>query len=222
VRGAGASSLASGRDTYSNIRSKEVEVTHVIKRFLSIGMAVVVGAFVAGSPIAHAQEVTVGPSDTIAFTGSAVILTDNTNNCGDPVDLLGPETPHVDLVAGCGTFNFSSTVCAGVSVGELPGLCTITANGSFNNMVCGTGTATGAGNVTGIDNGPVAFNITFVATIGVVTGTFSDPAEAGTENPDILDGVVQLGPGGTGPLPDGPPDCTNGFQVTGVIVGTEG
>ena len=190
----------------------------MIKRFASVALALAVGAFVAGTPVAHAQAVPV--SDLVAFTGAAAITADNVGGCGDAADLLGPETPHVDLAGGCGSFNFASTVCAGTStddpVGET-GLCNIGTLGSFLNTVCGTGSATGTGNIGGAggETGTVtAFNITFIATIGVVTGT------SVSDDTDSLLGVVQLGPGGTGPLPDGPPDCTNGFEVTGVVAAT--
>jgi hypothetical protein len=208
----------------------------MIKRLFSIGIAVTAAMALAtwSAPRAHAQSTT-APSDVIAFTGNAVISADNTGTppCGDPVDSLGPETPHVDLLGGCGTFTFGSIACAGVSDPEVTpliveaGTCTITANGSFTNTACGTGSVTGGtASVAGFESGTIPFGITFAAGIGLVTGgpfaegapPAGDPVEP---NDATVTGVVSLGPGGTGPLPDGPPDCTNGFQVTGVVVAQE-
>src|SRR5689334_2743323 len=55
-------------------------------------------------------------------------------------------TPPVQLLGGGGSFTFLSDVCAGVSNDTAEGgLCSISLSGTYSNLVCGTGTATGSG-----------------------------------------------------------------------------
>lgn len=160
-------------------------------------------------------------SDILAFSGTAHIQTDNANGVLPCVSNDEPDNPaEVDLVGCGGTFSFGSDIaCAGVSdpnpdfpgglVPEGPN-CFVTANGTFENAVCGSGYVQGNVNVTsGADAGEGgSFGIVFVGTIGVVTSNISG---------DYGVGVVQLGP----PVPPSaptPPDCTPAFTVTSVDV----
>jgi hypothetical protein len=173
----------------------------------------------------HAQELP-QPSDLLAFNGQATIISDSDG-----------DTPSVDLVGGSGTYSFdtqptgfcvgySDAAEVGVTVGSTsgPAGCRVTvssATGAFTNTVCGTGTAGGTANISGADTATSTFNITFVATIGVVTGSTSDANDP--EPQDQLVGVAQIGP----PLnpripPDDTGDCASGFTSTVVIVSLEG
>jgi hypothetical protein len=161
-------------------------------------------------------------SDVLAFSGQAVITSDNAAGLIAPCLSAEPDNPpEVDIVGCGGTFGFTTTACAGVSDPDpdLPaipstveaGLCSIAATGSFQNLICGTGTVQGAVTITGgADAGEAGtFGIVFAATVGVVTGYISG---------DYVVGVVQLGPPLAVPPPPNPndPDCTGGFTVTSV------
>jgi hypothetical protein len=207
----------------------------MIKRLFCLGMAVTAAAVLAtwSAPRAHAQ--TLPPSDVIAFTGTGTISSDGTTQpCGDPVDANLTETPHLDSLGGCGTFSFTSIACAGTSDPEVTpliietGFCTLTFTLSFNNTMCGSGAGNTSGGAffSGFESGTTQFGITFVAGVGLLTGgPFADgtapPGDPLEPNDSTVTGVVQIYPSGTGALPDGPPDCTNGFSVTGMATAGE-
>jgi len=206
----------------------------MVRRLTAAAIAVLTaGAFGAWGHSVHAQTIPI--SDVIAFQGNATITADNVGGCGDAVpDLFVPavhaETAAVDLVGGCGSFSFNSTVCAGYSdgdpvVGAEVGACAIVSTGSFSNTVCGTGSVAAGANATvgGVEGATVTFGITFDATIGIVTGSITDTTGDGAgQTEPILEGVVQLGPGGNPLTQDGPVDCTNGFSIAGVVIAGEG
>ena len=173
-------------------------------------------------------------SDLVLFSGQATITGDS-----DGAPAPG-ENPNVDLVGGSGTFSFTTNVLPGfalcysdfidgdaqlqlgLSVGGIPvnppGPCSISAAGTFTNLVCGTGQAAGASVVVGPDgtstNRP--FLISFYGTIGIVTGDITSDVN------EPLYGVVQLGPPLNGALPDvGDMDCTPGFTATGAVAAFE-
>jgi hypothetical protein len=163
-------------------------------------------------------------SDVIAFNGTAPITSDNTNGLlvGCPLGGEPDSPPAVDLVGCGGQFNFTSSICEGVSDGDLGapevGGCVVTATGQFQNLVCGTGTVQGTVTITGNDPYTGTFGIIFAATVGVVTGNLTDGSDGSV---DYLVGLVQLGPPTNIP-PQTPPDtgdCTTQFTVTSVDVG---
>lgn len=118
----------------------------------------------------------------------------------------GSANASVALSGGTGNFGFNSNACVAVDSDDATssGLCNVVAGGTFNNTVCGTGTADGQADITPdpSDGGTevVNFHIQFVAGVGVVTG-------------DAV-GVVDISPNS----PQPPPGCTNGFTVTTVDV----
>jgi hypothetical protein len=148
----------------------------------------------------------------------------------------------VPIVGGSGFFAFNSTVCAGLSgvgladpdgilgvVDAEVGSCSITANGVYSNIVCGTGTATGNATVAEgvglLANAPsdvynAGFDILFVAGVGVVTGSATESADEGGEPPAPVVGVVVLGPSTKGAVPPPGGECVTAFSVTGVIATT--
>jgi hypothetical protein len=162
-------------------------------------------------------------SDLMALNSALTITSDNFNGVFVPCRSNEPDNPpEVDLVGCGGSFNFTSVTCVGLSDPEpdLPavgtpetGLCSIGANGNFQNLVCGTGYVQGNTTVTGgADAGEAGtFGIVFTATVGVVTGYISG---------DYVVGVVQLGPPLAVPRPPNPndPDCTGGFTVHATAV----
>lgn len=121
-------------------------------------------------------------------------------------------------------YNFGGGTCAGVSIeaGEIVSgpNCTVASNGTFINVVCGTGVVMGNANysifpnVTGgnTDSDTAgSIIVPFVATIGVILpgAVGSDPL-AGT-GVVVLNAVPQV--------PTGPTStCTFGFNVTGAFV----
>ncbi len=211
------------------------------RRFISLATAALgASAMLLGSALSgHAQippgtiltpgsilvppESTSPISDVVAFTGLATITNDNGNSAlGVPCASTTPEPDGpaaVDLVGCGGSFQFGSAICEGVSDStdgdgvEPPGGCSVTANGNFENLVCGTGFVQGTNvTITGFESYTGPFGLVFVGTIGVLTANLSDN--------DYAVGVVQLGPPTTPPSPNpaDPTDCTTGFTVTGVAV----
>jgi len=116
----------------------------------------------------------------------------------------------VAFQGGGGSYSFASDHCVGVSSDEptnvpADGNCSISASGTYANIVCGTGTAPGNATVTESDGASdsFAYSLTFAAGVGVETGGGSA-------------GVVVIVATGTG----APANCVTSFDV--VIVGTEG
>jgi hypothetical protein len=187
-----------------------------------------------------------GISDAVLFSGQANINADS-DGCVSAAD----PTCSVELLSGSGGFNFDTrplgfAVCLsdpesvdpadgaglpqiGVTIGGMdvvpPGCRIKVTSGTFANVVCGTGTATGNSEVIGPDGDSTGqkFNISFYGTIGIVTGTVVSDPPSGIEN---IYGVVQIGPPGPGaPPPDAPKvgdvDCATGFSSTGIILALE-
>ena len=109
--------------------------------------------------------------------------------------------PSVPLSGGSGAFDFAGTVVCQVNGAPVVG--TISASGTYNNTVCGTGTADGSASIPGL--GTRTFHIQFVAGAGIVS--VPDGALVHTA------GAVQLIP--TGPDTSGPPNCVSKFTVAG-------
>ncbi|MGI8609331.1 MAG: hypothetical protein ACR2MY_08920 [Candidatus Dormibacteria bacterium] len=151
---------------------------------------------------AHAD--TPGVSDTIAFQGHAAAT--------------------VLLVGGGGTFGFNSGTCALMSDvdsttepagSEVDTHCSVTASGSFANIVCGTGTADGSASISSTDGSAlISFHIVFAGGVGTITGSGTE-SDGGTGL--VVAGTVQIAPDAGG----SPPVCTNGFTVTTVATLSE-
>jgi len=119
----------------------------------------------------------------------------------------GSANAAVLLSGGGGTFSFSTGAplgCTAVDPDDgVVASCTINASGSFTNIVCGTGSASGTATISDPSDGgvTVTFSITFVAGVGVLTGSAQGGPVAGavliTANSPQTDGV----------------HCTNGFTV---------
>jgi hypothetical protein len=125
----------------------------------------------------------------------------------DTVDFTGSAAATVAWVGGSGTFTFSSNECEMASPPEV-GVCAMNAAGTFTNIVCGTGTASGTASLTGPDGTEtITFTITFSDGQGVVTGNAAEPDGNGT-----VSGWVDIAPNS----PQAPPGvCTFGFSVIG-------
>jgi len=150
-----------------------------------------------------------------------------------PVDVLvfhtSPAQATVCWVQNrCGStqlysFNTNSGACTGVDFNPVPatGGCAVSSDGSFSNVVCGTGTVNSPGtNPVGQttitesdgDSYSVSFLLVFVAGVGVLEGTAN---ENGTHSGPAV-GVVQITPQ---PLPGVPSldgVCTTGFTVEAI------
>ena len=159
------------------------------------GAVVAVAAFGAvgfGPMTASANS----PLDVIVFAGPTSGLT--------PVPaILNAKTPTciTSLGAACsGTYSFNSSnaggACEGASIGTTPavGGCVINSpTGSYNNIICGTGSARDAGATVSESDGDVyntAYSINFVSGVGVITG--SATASDGGSGPEA--GVVVIIP----------------------------
>jgi hypothetical protein len=140
----------------------------------SVVAALALGVAGAGTAAADNSGAPVSDAGVIVFTGQA--------NLSTPI-----QPPPSTGGGGSFTFGGSSAACVIVSDGDVSplttpevGNCTtISASGSFSNIVCGTGTATGTGTVTTSDGTiTVHFTIVFVAGVGtlVVDSASSDGA----------------------------------------------
>jgi hypothetical protein len=163
-------------------------MNHRIKAKLLVVATVLAAASSGLTGTAHAEGT--GWSDLLVASGCL-----NTN-------------PPVQTVGGGGNFSGPVVPCNGVGVvceigsdgNPIPeaGGCTITFNGTYTNIVCGTGTATGSVVLNESDDSEtIVFNVVFAAGEGVLTGTSS--TDNGT---DLWAGVVNI-------LPTGG-DCVNG------------
>lgn len=136
--------------------------------------------------------------------------------------------PGVGVMANTGTFTFTQTspltfTCTGqLDNGQYAGNATLVvpASGTFNNTVCGTGTADGTGSVSsatdhagnlaeGLAGGSLSFHIQFVAGNGAITGTATGPAGSAAITGSTT--IVATG-GGTTPNTT---YCTENFSVAG-------
>ena len=172
---------------------------------------VALAGIVAFNPLlAHAQGVGV-----IAFQGNTTSLT--------PVPWVG--TP------ASASYTFNTHVVAGVSLcaelgvdvdgdGALPeaGTCGISSSGTYTNIVCGTGTATGSASVTGPEGYGINYTITFVAGLGVLLGSGAD-TDGGNNGTDV--GIVDIAPNTDNHAVAPPPTsnaCVTDFLATGVAL----
>jgi hypothetical protein len=172
-----------------------MRVKNGIKLLSMVGTVLAAGALAASPMIASAAD---GDVDVAVFVGATTQLT--------PVHVSG----------GSGTFTFTSSVCVGLSSDTVPpevGTCAISATGGYNNVVCGTGNASGTANITEPDGSATSasFGIIFVAGVGIISPV-ATPLGGGGE----AVGVVDLQPTSNG-LPD-TNQCVNSFEVEGVAV----
>lgn len=153
-------------------------------KFAGMAMSAAALALVAATPASAA-----GPGAS-AYVGQTTSLT--------PVAVQG----------GGGAYTFNSLLCVGAYVNSTSaGACVITSSGTYSNIVCGTGSASGSATVTwtgpiGSGSETVSYGITFVAGVGVMTGG--------------ADGAVVIVATGSG-LPD-TSQCVTQFTVVGASV----
>lgn len=187
---------------------------HLRKRLLAgaAGLALIGGTMVALAPGAEAQSVEVG---AVAFSGCTQNL--------DPVLPVGPNTGGYGFndSSHCGPANALGGVC--VSAAQAPGAdptdadCEIAANGTYTNLVCGTGYTGNLTDETDVadvihdadegdpDPGAVKlrleYGIVFVAGVGVFHGSGTDigwpdphpgPNGSGATGPAV--GVIEIFP----------------------------
>jgi len=155
-------------------------------------------------------------SDVIVFEGHATITSDSD----------GDNPPAVDLRGGSGTYSFTGTgACFSDGDPVLPlevGTCSITSSGNFTNTACGTGSVTGGTATVTASNGEtgtVTYGITFVATIGLLTGTWNStgsPDDPLATDSEPIDGVVLIAAPVQVPQVLDVGDCTDAFTVIGV------
>jgi hypothetical protein len=142
------------------------------------------------------------------------------------VQMYGPLQVQVPFVGGSGPFSYSSTTCAYESTSSTAivgggGRCSTTANGTFNSVACGTGTASGTGTevtspLIGANQGTVsvAFNATYANGAGVILGTAT---WASTGETDGLVGLISIVPAtsvSASAAATTPGDCLNGATLT--------
>jgi hypothetical protein len=121
-------------------------------------------------------------------------------------------TPPVQFLGGTGTYSFHGPATCSLN-GSTPAAnnSTITSTGSYSNIVCGTGTATGSadikvGTATAVH---LTYTIQFVGGLGAITGT-------GTSTGG---GPVSIRPSLTNAA-NPPGDCVTQFDVVGAFAGT--
>lgn len=112
--------------------------------------------------------------------------------------------------SGSGTWSFQHTNCLMHFVGLLPQICTIDASGTYLSVICGMGSATGNGVMTGDPRGPIPFSVTIVydGPVALLSGTWQMP-----------DGPQNYFSGAVGFIPVSPPslvNCPTDLLVAGV------
>lgn len=210
-------------------------------RLLGTFGVVAAAALIGVMPAAAAEA----DGDAAVFVGGATPLTCtptivngiNVSTCGltPPSPIPPGGTNGVPLILGTGTYGFNSTTCVGVSLGgdegataglevEANTACSVTSTGTYTNVVCGTGLATGNATITeggGSDTYTVSnYTIVFVGGVGVVVAPTITESEAdGDTVPGVGAGVVVLTPVGSAvPPPTGL--CVTTFTVVGALVAT--
>jgi len=149
-------------------------------------------------------------------------------------------TPPVQLVAGGGSFTYTSTVasdnvCAmesanapatGETEPPLPGVldaeatttCSAAASGTYGSQVCGTGVAVGSGTLSegsGSDTYTItALSVDFFAGVGILAA-FVTESEPDGSGPSQMHGLVTITPV---PQVQVPPVCAATFLVTAMVV----
>jgi hypothetical protein len=184
-----------------------------MKKMLGIAAAVAFAISLIGASAASAQ--TVSDAGVLVFHGGATL--GGTIPGGVP-----PAT------GGSGSFSFEGDADASLVISDIddapePGdpvgfVGHIHATGSYQNIVCGTGNASGDATV-GTDDGNVYahFQIVFVAGVGVllVDTLSTDDGDVGAPLPETGAGVVLLSNINNPGQPDECTGDTTGFQING-------
>lgn len=205
-----------------------------LKRRIPILAVGLLAAMALAAPSAQADD-TFGVSACVV--GPGVAGQTNVENIGsdiqpggagggawDPIDLLDVDT---------GGFQFSGpATCTGVDVAGATGpsvvaptAVTITATGSYDNIICGTGTANGTGTLVGGGiNLTAPFGLTFVAGAGKlslnnITGNVGADDVNGGEGTGYIQ-IIPTGNNGTSSVPPLPAEScltsnTTAFTVLG-------
>jgi hypothetical protein len=183
-------------------------MTHRTSRRLVLAAAALA---LAGTGItAHAED-TPGLSDIAVISGCANTL--------PAVPAVGGDGGSFNSGACTNLFAGVPDVCLGIysdapatpGLPELAETCSVDFNGTYTNIVCGTGTAQGQATViSASDSEVVPLQIVFVAGQGVLTGT--SPSEAGFVDQWV--GVVDILPtNGSCPVPQ--------FRYTAAVVAVD-
>lgn len=165
-------------------------------------------------------------TDVMGFIGTTDVLTCSSSG-------IVSATPTctgtgIPLVGGSGAYDFTTSglVCQVVVSEDVspdatpdappPNGCSLTSTGSYINIVCGTGLASGTANVSANaddDDFTASYSIVFVAGLGVLSGTVL--SSNGDDFGASLVAVLTLSPTAALP-PTG--ECAAGFNVTGVAM----
>jgi len=160
----------------------------MLATLLSLGL---LGAMLGGSSVAQAA------TSACTFSGSTTSL-----------------VPPVQIGPNKGTFSFTGPISC---TGAISGNSTITASGTYDNTVCGTGTATGTANFGGHN---ATFTIQFAAGQGAfINSTVDGSTATGTVSirPSTTQAAGEHGIAGTGAGGNNTTDCVNAFDVNGSI-----
>jgi hypothetical protein len=153
-------------------------------------------------------------SDQLNFVANATITSDSDGDTPASVDLMG----------GSGTYTANSGMfCELLSDGDttMAQPCTITVNGSYTSIICGTSTAiTGTATVTSAaETATATFAIVAAGGIGVVTGIWNStgPDDSGVVDAELFTGNVILTAGPSVALPDDTGDCVHTLTILGSV-----
>jgi hypothetical protein len=155
--------------------------------------------------------------DYLVFTGTTTGIT-----CSGGVGCAGNNVPSA---LGGGTYTFSTgglvSLCesGGTDPSEaVPSGCSIGSNGTYTNVVCGTGLASGSANVSGHPDGGTigSYTIAFAGGVGVIAVTSMSDGLAGAGVVDITPALQNADHGFAAP-----PNCITAFNVVGAVVSVE-
>jgi hypothetical protein len=180
-----------------------------------------------------------------AISAAAIAAPASADPAAAVCTINGSATASVNWTPNTGAYNFGPTglglVCVGVGVdsSNTPHAATATVNatsaGNFSNVVCGTGTAEDADPTTigvvttdtflrnQLLNANLGYSIVFAAGTGALTWGNPLPRTVPTETGPVGGGAINISPwtpDQNGHFPGTPPgECTNGFNVAGVVAG---
>lgn len=182
-----------------------------------------------------AAALTMGPTMASAAGVDAAVFVGTTSTLSCSSSGLLPATPTctgtgLPIIGGSGGYVFTTNglVCEGLVSTDVPPeagdpdvatSCSISSTGSYTNVICGTGLASGTANLSSggdpDDSYTASYSIVFVGGIGVLTGSVT--ANGGDDNGATVAGVLSLSPTAALP-PTG--ECVAGFDVAGVVATT--
>jgi hypothetical protein len=195
-------------ETFSDIGLAAAEPTLGGGGLVKLGLRLVAGVAATGAAAfgggsTSIADVRAAAADLLVIDGVAIQVT-------PAIELTTPTSGTYVFQGQCLVFSDPMDGTLAAPLG-----CSIASNGTFTNIVCGTGGVMGSATITEVGESTPAtasYAATFVSGLGVVTGTYDDDGGQGP-----LVGLVLLAPTVAGNCVTTP---ASAFEVTGALVAT--